>query len=97
MDIKKYRGHGAMRGSADHWSQGNVGDEMPIHDVNVQRITTSGDRSTTVITKLREVCGKNRRLNKEPSISQVRIRWFRSVHGGHAHFAVAFGSFALAS
>jgi hypothetical protein len=97
MDIKKHGGHGAMRGSTDHWPQGNIRDEMPIHDVNMQRITSSGDRSTTVITKPREVRGKNRRLNKEPSISQVRIRWFRSIHGGHAHFAVAFGSFALDS
>jgi hypothetical protein len=97
MDIKKYGRHGAMRGSADHWPQGNVRDEMPIHDVNVQRITTSGDCSTTVITKPREVRGKNRRLNKKPSINQVRIRCFRSVHREHAHFAAAFGSFALAS
>jgi hypothetical protein len=97
MDIKKYLGHGAMRGSADHWPQGNVRDEMPIHDVNMQRIAPSSDRGATVITKPREVCGKNRRLNQEPSISQVRIRYFRSVHRENAHFAVAFGSFALDS
>jgi hypothetical protein len=76
MDIKKYRRHGAMRGSTDHWPQGNIWDEVPIHDVNMQRVATSGDCGATVITKPREVRGKNRRLNQEPSISQVRIRCF---------------------
>jgi hypothetical protein len=42
----------------------------------MQRVATSGDCGATVITKPREVRGKNRRLDEEPSISQVRIRCF---------------------
>jgi hypothetical protein len=43
----------------DRWSQGYIGDEMSVHDIDVKEIRPSSFRSCDLLGKVREVCGKN--------------------------------------
>jgi hypothetical protein len=73
VNIKERRGHSTMRCCTDHWAKGNIRNKVTIHHVNVQRIATGIHRGLAISAKAGEVCGKNRRLNKEPLILHVRM------------------------
>ena len=46
-------------GLDDARSEGNIGDEPAVHDINVDPICATLDGLTDLISQLAEICGKN--------------------------------------
>jgi hypothetical protein len=73
MDID---GHGGVRldRRADERTDGEIGNVMVVHDVEVQEIGAGGDHRAHLLAEAREIRGQERRRNQELRHGAIIIR-----------------------